>query len=107
MEYAVVALLFSGFIPVCQVPKNAMGHESGTLHPYPLSTNQYPRCDKLKYQHALVSGGSNCLKVYGSHWEEIPFWNLPSGDPYRLWQPDILHLQNLTNMKSMMECVNG
>jgi len=107
MEYVVVARLISGFCPVCEIPKNAMGHESGTLRTDRLSTNAYPRRDKLKYQRALVSGGSHCLKEYGLHSEENPFWHFPAGDPYRLWQPDILHLLNLGIVKSMMEWVIG
>jgi hypothetical protein len=56
MEYVVVARMISGFCPVCEIPKNAMGHESGTtLRTDRLSTNEYPRRDKLKYQRALES----------------------------------------------------
>jgi len=62
--YVVGGALDQWFLPVCEIPKNAMGHE-----PYftdrLLSTNEYPRRDKLKYQRALVSGGSHCLKEYG------------------------------------------
>jgi hypothetical protein len=57
MEYIVVAHLISGFCPICEIPKNAMSHESGTLRTDPLGINSYPRHNKLKYQCALVSGG--------------------------------------------------
>jgi hypothetical protein len=75
MEYVVVARLISGFCRVCEIPKNDMGHESGTFRTDSLSTNEYPRRDKLKYQSVLVSRGSHCLTEYGLHWEENPFWH--------------------------------
>ena len=108
MEYVVIVPMISGFCPVCEIPKNAMGHESGTtLRTDRLSTNEYPRRDKFKYQRALESGNSHCLKDYGLQSEENPLWDFPACDPYRLWQPDILHLLNLGIVKSMMEWVIG
>ena len=43
MEYVVVAQLIGGFYPVCEIPKDGMGHESGILR----TDNDYPRRDKL------------------------------------------------------------
>jgi hypothetical protein len=83
MEYVLVARMISGFCPVCEIPKNAMGHDSGTtVRTDRLSTNEYPRRDKLKYQHALESGDSHCLKDYGLQSEENPLWDFPACDPY-------------------------
>jgi hypothetical protein len=62
-------------------PKNAIGHESGTLRRDPPSTNKYPQRDKLMYQRALLSEGSYCLKEYGLHSEENPFCISPPVTP--------------------------
>ena len=102
MEYVVLGRLISGFCPVCEIPKDAMGHESGILR-----TDKYPRRDKLRYQGALESGGPQCLKDYGLQSEENPLWDFAACDPYRLWQPDILHLLNLGIVKTTMEWVIG
>jgi hypothetical protein len=102
MEYAVLARLIGGFCPVCEIPKNAMGHESGILR-----TGEYPRRDKLTYQRVLVSGGPQCLKDYGLQSEVNPLWDFAACDPYHLWQPDILHLLNLGIVKTTMEWIIG
>jgi hypothetical protein len=85
MEYVTVVHLIIRFCPVCEILKNASGDESGTLRTYRLITNEYPQRDKLKYQRALVSGGSHCLKQYGLYLEEKPFWHFLASDPYQLW----------------------
>jgi hypothetical protein len=104
MEYVVLARLIGGFCPVCEIPKDAMGHESGILR-----TDQYPRRDKLVYQRVLVSasGDPQCLKDYGLQSEVNPLWDFAACDPYHLWQPDILHLLNLGIVKTTMEWVIG
>ena len=103
MEYVVVARLVGGFCPVCEIPKDAMGHEFGILQ----SDDEYPRRDKLKYQGALQFGGPQCLKEFGLQSEVNPLWDFAGCDPYHLWQPDILHLLNLGIVKTMMEWVVG
>ena len=102
MEYVVLARLIGGFCPVCEIPKDAMGHESGILR-----TGDYPRRDKLRYQRALESGDPQCLKDYGLQSEVNPLWDFAACDPYHLWQPDILHLLNLGIVKTTMEWVIG
>ena len=103
MEYVVVARLIGGFCPVCEIPKDGMGHESGILR----TSDEYPRRDKLRYQRALESGGPQCLKEYGLQSEKNPLWEFAGCDPYHLWQPDILHLLNLGIAKPTMEWVVG
>ena len=103
MEYVVLARLIGGFCPVCEIPKDAMGHESGILR----TGDDYPMRDKHRYQRALDSGNSQCLKEYGLQSEVNPLWDFAAGDPYRLWQPDILHLLNLGIVKTTMEWVIG
>ena len=80
MEYVVVVQLISGFCPVCEIPKDAMGHEFGIL----LTDNEYPQCDKLKYQHIMESGSPQCLKEYGLQSEVNPLWDFAGTDPYHL-----------------------
>ena len=103
MEYVVLARLIGGFCPVCEISKDAMGHESGVL----CSDNEYPRRAKLRYQCSLESGDLQCLKDCGLQSEANPLWNFAACDPYHLWQPDILHLLNLGIVKTMMERVIG
>jgi hypothetical protein len=106
MEYVVLGRLISGNCPVCEIPKNEMGHESGN------SRNkgdgiEYPRRDKAKYQRELEVGGARSLAEYGLQSEANPLWEFPACDPYKLWQPDILHLLHLGIVKVMMEWVTG
>ena len=101
MEYVVVAHLIGGFCPVCEIPKNAMGQESGILP----TNDEYPRSDKLRYQRALELGGLQCLKDYCLQSEVNPLWSFAGCDPYHLRQPDVLHLLNLGIMKMMKELV--
>ena len=103
MEYVVLAWLIGGFCPVCEIQKDAMGHESGVL----CSDNEYPRRDKLRYQLSLDSGDLQCLKDCSLQSEANLLWNFVACDPYHLWQPDILHLLNLGIVKTMMEWVIG
>jgi len=102
MEYVVLARLISGFCPVCEIPKDAMGHESGILR-----TGDYRQRDKIRYQRALESGDQQCLKDYGLQSDVNPPWDFVACDPYQLWQPDILHLLNLGIVKAMMEWLIG
>src|SRR5205085_9365719 len=88
MEYMVLGRLIGGFCPVCEIPKDAMSHESGILQ----TNGEYPRRDKLRYQCALESEDPQCLRDYGLQLAVNPLWNFVSCDPYHLWQPDILHL---------------
>ena len=80
-----------------------MGHMSGILR----TDDEYPRCDKLRYQRALESGDPQCLRDYGLESEVNLLWNLAACDPYHLWEPDILHLLNLGIVKTTMEWVIG
>ena len=94
-----MAWLIGGFCPVCEIPKDAMGHESCILR----SDDEYPQCDKLRYQHSLESGDVQSFKDCGLQSEANPLWDFPACDPYHLWQPDTLHLLNLGIVKTMME----
>ena len=103
MEYVVVARLIVGICPVWEIPKDAMGHESGIL----LTDNDYPRRDNFRYKGALESGGPQSLKEHGLQSEVNPLWDFAGCDPYLLWQPNILHLLNLGIVKTMMVWVIG
>ena len=103
MEYVVVVRLIGSFCPVCEIPKDGMGHESGILRP----NDEYPRSKKFRYMHALESDAPQCLKEYGLQWEKNPLWEFAGCDPYHLWQPDIRHLVNLGIVKTTMEWVVG
>ena len=103
MDYVVVARLIGGFCSVCEISKDAMGHESGILG----TEDEYPQRDKLRYQRALKSGEPQCLKDNGWQLEVNPLWDLAGCDPYHLWQPDILHLLNLGIVKTTVEWVIG
>ena|SRR5436853_3718887 len=78
-----------------------MGHKSSILP----TDNEYPRCDKLRYQRVMESSGPQCLKEYGLQSEVNPLWDFAGSDPYHLRQPDILHLLNLGILKTIMEWV--
>ena len=71
------------------------------------SDDEYPRPDKLRYQHSLESGDVQSFKDCGLQSEANPLWDFPVCDPYHLWQPNTLHLLNLGILKTMMEWVIG
>ena len=97
IEYVVVARQIGGFCPVCEIPKDAMGHESGILQ----TDNDYPRHDKSRFKGALESGSPQSLKDHGLQSEVNPLWDFAGCDPYLLWQPNILHLLNLGIVKTI------
>ena len=59
MEYVVLGCLIGGFCPLCEIPKDAMGHESGILQ----TDDEYPRCDKLRYSVLRSPGTRNASET--------------------------------------------
>jgi hypothetical protein len=96
--------LISGNCPVCEIPKNEMGHESSNSWNKGDSI-EYPQQDKAKYQRELKVEGAQSLTEYGLQSKANLLWEFPACDPYKLWQPDILYLLHLEIVKVMMEWV--
>jgi len=94
-EQVMVAQVFYGSYPMCEIPKGApMGHSS--FRPLDISRDQHIYSELLEDNHI------DALHTLGVHPICNQFWQYPLCNVYRLWQPDELHQLLLGSVKDLL-----